>query len=109
MNENNQSLIIRGLPNHFTLNEVTKDYKNVVIFVDFNNISKGIYYSETMASVVTYMISNQNRIPNVWISEWIGMQTYFENWAKNKNINFMIEIVNLYYTFSLIELKFYGL
>lgn len=73
---------MRGMPKFMTLNEATKDYKKVVIFVDFNNAAKGMYYPDTMEMIVNSIIQNNGQIPSILIGEWIKYQTYLETWAK---------------------------
>lgn len=75
--------LIRGVPTAETLSTAVGDYKNVVIFVDFNNIARGCYYPEATESIITSIVTNNGQIPSILISEWIKFQGYLELWAKN--------------------------
>ena len=78
----------RGMPSPETLTQVSDSYNRVVVFVDFNNISRGFYKPEVVADIVTFMINN-DAIPGHVLKDWITFQLYFEAWAllKKKQLN----------------------
>lgn len=73
--------IIRSIPTNEMLDEATKDYNNVVIFIDFNNFIKGIYYPEITEMIISNIVNNDLKIPSILIEEWIKFQVYLEKWA----------------------------
>ena len=77
------NMLISGIPNQEILNEMTKDYKKVFFFVDFNNVCKGMYYPEVLTNILLQVKQNNGTNPSSLIREWLVVQNYLEVWAKN--------------------------
>ena len=77
--------IIKSVPSYDMLDEASKNYDNVVVFIDFNNFIKGIYYPEITEMIISNIVNNDLKIPSILIEEWIKFQTYIEKWALAKN------------------------
>jgi len=96
----------RGMPSPETLTQIASKYRRVIIFVDFNNISRGFYKPEIIADIVTYMVNNSS-IPGYVLKDWITFQLYFEAWAmlqrKQLNVVYFCESGESYYHKNLLS------
>ena len=66
--------IIGGIPSYETLDTICAQKKEVFIFIDFNNIIKGLYYPKMLELILQEISINNGVFPSILINEWIMLQ-----------------------------------
>ena len=79
--------IIGGIPSYETLDIICAQKKEVFIFIDFNNIIKGLYYPKMLELILQEISINNGVFPSILINEWIMLQNYLETYAMLRNIS----------------------
>lgn len=78
--------IIGSVPSFTALDTICKDKKEVFIFVDFNNMIKGLYYPQMIELILNYINTNNGNFPSILINEWVALQNYLESYAESRSI-----------------------
>ena len=79
--------IIGAVPSFETLDLVCKDKKEVYIFIDFNNTIKGLYYPQMLELILQQIQVNNGVFPSILINEWMILQDYLEEYARQRKID----------------------
>lgn len=78
--------IIGSVPSFSSLDLVCKDKNEVFIFIDFNNIIKGLYYPKMLELIIQETQINNGVFPSILINDWKVLQKYLESYAETRNI-----------------------
>ena len=82
-----KTYIIGSVPSYESLDVTCKDKNEVFIFIDFNNMIKGLYYPKMLEMILNQIQMNNGVFPSILINEWMILQNYLEQYAKSRNIN----------------------
>lgn len=82
-----KTYIIGAVPSYEALDTICKDKKEVYIFIDFNNIIKGLYYPQMLEMILNNILINKGNFPSILINEWMQLQDYLETYAITRKID----------------------
>ena len=79
--------IIGSVPSFETLDlTCTDSTKEMFIFIDFNNIIKGLYYPKMLELIIQEIESNKGIFPSILVNEWVVLQRYLESYAESRHL-----------------------